>query len=146
MAPPRHHSRWFGPLCAIVTALSLSACAHRPSPGEKIVECGPLYELRARQLDPPGTSAGVATILIVTVGRYEEAPDIQIRLNGPSGRFYVNGSPRQFGFTDDRGKLVVEWHAPEKTDGSGPTETSLEFMALDLPGDCRIVLPVQPGR
>ena len=130
----------------VVLPLIVSACAHTPRPGEEVAECGPLYQLRARQLSPPDRPMGVATFQIVTADRYENTPDIHIRLSSPTGRFYINGAPREFGFTDPRGNLVVEWHAPETASGGGGEPTALSFQALDLPGDCSLELTVDPQR
>jgi len=129
---------------AAIVALTMSACAHRPEAGEKMVDCGKVYQIRAKQIDPPRGPAGVATIRVVVAGRYENAPSSQIRFLAPSGDFYVNELPREYAYTNSEGYLLVEWHPSKVDDGGAGEPTTLTFQGLELPGDCSVELVVDP--
>ena len=126
---------------AATLSLILSACAHKPQPGEEITNCGPIYQIRAKPIQVPKTEPGVVTVEIATSDRYENIADIQVGLESPNGRFFVEKLPRTFAYTNSRGQLRVEWHPPQDSAGE---PTLLRFQALDFPGDCSVELLVEP--
>ena len=127
--------------CAVLVAvLAANGCASKPPPGVEVVACGPLYELRARQVSSLREGSGGARVYIEASDEYaEKIPNLQINLASATGTVYVKGAPREFGFTDAHGNLIAEWHAPES---GGAERETLTIRAVDLPGDCVLHLSV----
>lgn len=134
----------FSASAVFAAALIAGGCASRPPPGQKVVACGPLYELKARQVSSLTNGAGGARIYVEAIDEYEEKiPNVQINLSSATGTWYVKDTPRGVGFTDAHGNLIAEWHAPE----SGEiTQETLAIRAVDFPGDCVVHLNVDAKR
>jgi hypothetical protein len=140
----KHYVVW-KPL-GIAFVVTLSACTHTLEPGEALVDCGAQNRLRVKQVYVPSTRPGVALVDVETSDQYENTANVQIALRAPKGAFYVDKLPRNYGITNSRGQLRVEWHAPD--DGSGTTgePVVVNFQAVDYPGDCNVDLEVTPKR
>lgn len=130
----------FAALLAVGLSVAVSGCAHKPQPGEEIADCGPEYQLRAKQISLPNARPGIATVDIVTSDRYENIANVQIGFGGAPGRFFVDQLPRTHSYTDSRGILRVDWE-PADSGSEGGTST-LVFDALDFPGNCRVEIEV----